>query len=78
MTDITTRETPGTASGWFGRFGGRFVPETLITALDELVVVCPEGDSAEAAHLADCLGARWVTVAGPSDVPAAVADVLGS
>jgi tryptophan synthase beta chain len=39
MTDITTRENPGTASGWFGRFGGRFVPETLITALDELTEV---------------------------------------
>jgi tryptophan synthase beta chain len=22
--------------GWFGRFGGRFVPETLIEALEEL------------------------------------------
>jgi tryptophan synthase beta chain len=39
MTDITTRENPGAASGWFGRFGGRFVPETLITALDELTEV---------------------------------------
>jgi tryptophan synthase beta chain len=39
MTDITTRENPGAASGWFGRFGGRFVPETLITALDELTDV---------------------------------------
>lgn len=27
------------AAGWFGAFGGRFVPETLITALDELVEV---------------------------------------
>jgi tryptophan synthase beta chain len=39
MTDITTRENPGAASGWFGRFGGRFVPETLITAHDELTEV---------------------------------------
>jgi tryptophan synthase beta chain len=39
MTDITTRENPVAASGWFGRFGGRFVPETLITALDELTEV---------------------------------------
>jgi tryptophan synthase beta chain len=39
MTDITMRDNPGAASGWFGRFGGRFVPETLITALDELVEV---------------------------------------
>jgi tryptophan synthase beta chain len=39
MTDTTTRDNPGAASGWFGRFGGRFVPETLITALDELTEV---------------------------------------
>ncbi|HEU0077250.1 MAG TPA: tryptophan synthase subunit beta [Longimicrobiaceae bacterium] len=28
--------SPGDVSGRFGKFGGRFVPETLITALDEL------------------------------------------
>lgn len=27
---------PGCAPGWFGDFGGQFVPETLIPALDEL------------------------------------------
>ncbi|HEX6068234.1 MAG TPA: tryptophan synthase subunit beta [Longimicrobiaceae bacterium] len=27
------------APGWFGRFGGRFVPETLVSALDELIGV---------------------------------------
>ncbi|HET9455192.1 MAG TPA: hypothetical protein VFO66_12980, partial [Gemmatimonadaceae bacterium] len=32
--------------GWFGRFGGRYVPETLIPALDEL-------DAAYAASQAD-------------------------
>ena len=26
-------------SGWFGRFGGRYVPETLMAALDELAAV---------------------------------------
>jgi len=26
----------GAVTGWFGAFGGRYVPETLITALDEL------------------------------------------
>src|SRR5690606_2205831 len=26
----------GAETGWFGAFGGRYVPETLITALDEL------------------------------------------
>ncbi len=28
--------SPATRAGWFGRFGGRFVPETLIPALDDL------------------------------------------
>lgn len=45
-------------------------------ALDELVVVAPEGDSAEAATLAGQVGARWATVSGPSDVVAALARVL--
>jgi tryptophan synthase beta chain len=31
-----------TTPGWFGRFGGRFVPETLVTALDELIGVYAE------------------------------------
>jgi Mg-chelatase subunit ChlD len=56
--------------------GGDPVAEAV--ALDELVVLCPAGDSDEAAHLADALGARWVEVAGPADVPAAFAEVLGS
>ncbi len=53
-------------------------PVAEAAALDELVVLCPAGDSEEAEDLADDLGARWVEVAGPSDVPAAFADVLGS
>jgi Mg-chelatase subunit ChlD len=53
-------------------------PVAEAAALDELVVLCPAGDSDEAEGLADDLGARWVEVAGPSDVPAAIADVLGS
>jgi hypothetical protein len=40
-------------------------------------VLCPAGDAVEAEALADALGARWVEVGGPSDVPAAFADVLG-
>ena len=47
-------------------------------ALDELVVLCPAGDSAEAEGWPTDLGARWVEVAGPSDVPAAFAEVLGA
>ena len=32
MTTMKTQTRPG----WFGRFGGRYVPETLIPALTEL------------------------------------------
>jgi Mg-chelatase subunit ChlD len=45
-------------------------------SLDELVIVAPEGDSAEAAELADAVGARWTTVAGPSTIVAALGRVL--
>lgn len=44
--------------------------------LDELIIVAPDGDSAEAAELAGEVGARWTTVSGPADVPAAFARVL--
>lgn len=44
--------------------------------LDELVIVAPEGDSAEAAELADAVGARWTTVDGPSSIVGAIARVL--
>jgi Mg-chelatase subunit ChlD len=43
------------------------------SALDELVIVAPDGDSDEAADLAAQVGARLVTVEGPSSV----ADALG-
>jgi hypothetical protein len=45
-------------------------------ALDELVVLAPEGDAAEAAALAEVVGARWTPVAGPSDVVPALSRVL--
>lgn len=45
-------------------------------ALDELVVLAPEGDAAEAAALAEAIGARWTPVAGPSDVVPALSRVL--
>jgi Mg-chelatase subunit ChlD len=45
-------------------------------ALDEVVILAPEGDSAEAAELADAIGARWTTIEGPSSVVAAIARVL--
>lgn len=46
-------------------------------ALDELVILAPENDSVEACELAEQVGARWTTVAGPSSVPAAFDRVLG-
>ena len=46
-------------------------------ALDELVILAPEHDSVEACELAEQVGARWTTVAGPSSVPAAFDRVLG-
>lgn len=45
-------------------------------ALDELVIVAPEGDHTEAAELAEHVGARWTTVDGPSTVVAALGRVL--
>lgn len=44
--------------------------------LDELIVIAPEGDSDDAAALADAVGARWTTVDGPSTIVAAIARVL--
>ena len=35
MTQVAARELPD-ARGFFGQFGGRYVPETLVPALDEL------------------------------------------
>jgi Mg-chelatase subunit ChlD len=42
----------------------------------ELVIVAPESDDAEARALAEQVGARFTTVAGPSDAAAALARVL--
>jgi hypothetical protein len=44
--------------------------------LAELVIVAPESDDAEARELAEQVGARFTTVAGPSDAAAALARVL--
>lgn len=56
------------------------VPGDVVGAarsLDELVIVAPEGESDDAVALAEVVGARWTTVAGPSGVPAALSAVLG-
>ena len=44
--------------------------------LDELVIVAPETDAAEAEQLARQAGARFTTVSGPSDAAASLARVL--
>ena len=46
--------------------------------LGELVIVAPESDAVEARELAEQVGARFTTVAGPSDAAAALARVLDS
>jgi uncharacterized protein with von Willebrand factor type A (vWA) domain len=45
-------------------------------ALDELVIVAPDGDSGEAEELAATVGARLVTVAGPASVADALSRAL--
>jgi Mg-chelatase subunit ChlD len=45
-------------------------------SLDELVVIAPLEDDAEARAFADVVGARFTTVSGPSDIPDAMRRVL--
>jgi Mg-chelatase subunit ChlD len=45
-------------------------------ALDELCIVAPADDCDDARQLAEAASVRWVTVSGPSGIPAAIADVL--
>lgn len=47
-------------------------------ALDELMIIAPDGDHAEAAELAEAVGARWTTVTGPSSVVAAIDRVVNA
>jgi len=42
----------------------------------ELVVLAPQGDTADAEAFADVLGIRWTELAGPTSVPDAIARVL--
>lgn len=56
------------------------VPGDVVTAaraLDEVCIVAPSGDDDAARELAAQIGARVVTVAGPSQLPEALAEVLG-
>lgn len=43
-----------------------------LAGVAELAVIAPEGDTADAEALAAAAGARCVTVAGPSSIPAAI------
>jgi Mg-chelatase subunit ChlD len=45
--------------------------------LDEVVIIAPAEDDAEARALASQIGARLATVAGPSEVPAALQTAIG-
>lgn len=47
-------------------------------ALDELLILAPEGDSDEAERLGEAVGARVRTVAGPAEVAAALSELLDS
>src|SRR4051794_21937903 len=42
MPSSTTASTPASAPGRFGPYGGRFVPETLVAALDQLAAAYDE------------------------------------
>lgn len=54
--------------------GGDPIP--FVRALDELVILAPEGDSDDARALAEAVGARWTTVGGPTSVVDALAVAL--
>lgn len=54
--------------------GGDPLPHAA--ALPELVVLGPEGDTADAEALAEALGTRWAGLAGPTSVPEALSRVL--
>ena len=51
-------------------------PVAAAAGLDEILVVAPEGDSEEAEAFARRVGAKLVTVSGPSSVADAIARVL--
>jgi len=48
----------------------------MAAALDELFVVAPQGDDAEALGFAMRVGAKFVAISGPSEVPSAFARLL--
>ena len=54
--------------------GGDPVPAA--SALDELAIIAPEGDSDDARALADAVGARFATVGGPTSIIEALGRAL--
>ena len=76
---VPNAETPN-ATGWFGRFGGRFVPETLIAALDELGVAWAEASNdPEFVDQLQHLRKHYVGRATPlTDTPRLTADTGGA
>ncbi len=54
--------------------GGDPLPHAA--GIDELAVLAPADDTADAEALADALGARWAKLAGPIDIPDALESVL--
>jgi len=55
--------------------GGDPLPHAA--GVDELAILAPADDTADAEALADALGARWAPLSGPADVPEAVERALG-
>ncbi|HKY14773.1 MAG TPA: vWA domain-containing protein [Microthrixaceae bacterium] len=51
-------------------------PTADAAKLDELAILAPDGDLADAQALADAIGGRCVSLAGPAHVPDALAEVL--
>jgi len=51
-------------------------PTVAARALDELCIVAPRDDGDDASALAVAAGAAWTMLAGPSDVPRALASLL--
>jgi Mg-chelatase subunit ChlD len=51
--------------------------EAAARSLDEIVIIAPAGDDLEARQFASRVGARLAVVDGPSDIPAAIQEVLG-
>lgn len=51
-------------------------PAAAAAALDELVILAPADDSADAEELAAAVGARCVPLAGPASIPDAIAEAL--